>query len=147
MKMEYDVIIFGAGVTGSAVARYLTRYQAKVLVLERESDVCEGTSKANSAIVHAGYDAAKGSLMAKYNVRGSEMMEDLSRELDFSYDRCGSLVVCLSEEDRPRLQALYENGAANGVRDLRIVEREELLEMEPNISDNEIGRASCRERV
>lgn len=137
--MEYDVIIFGAGVTGSAVARYLTRYQAKVLVLERESDVCEGTSKANSAIVHAGYDAAKGSLMAKYNVRGSEMMEDLSRELDFSYDRCGSLVVCLSEEDRPRLQALYENGAANGVRDLRIVEREELLEMEPNISDNAVA--------
>ena len=137
--MEYDVIIIGAGVTGSAVARYLSRYQAKILVLERESDVCEGTSKANSAIVHAGYDAENGSLMAKYNVRGSEMMEALSKELDFFYDRCGSLVVCLSDEDRPRLQALYENGVANGVRDLRIVEREELLQMEPNVSDQAVA--------
>jgi len=137
--MEYDVIIIGAGVTGSAVARYLSRYRVKALVLERASDVCEGTSKANSAIVHAGYDADNGSLMAKYNVRGSEMMEDLSKELDFSYDRCGSLVVCLSEEDLPRLQALYENGVQNGVRDLRIIGREELLEMEPNISDQAVA--------
>ena len=77
--MEYDVIIFGAGVTGSAVARDLTRYQAKVLVLERESDVCEGTSKANSGICHAGYDAKSGTLKARLNVRGSKMMEDLSK--------------------------------------------------------------------
>ena len=133
--MDYDVIVIGAGVTGAAVARYLSRYDARILVLERASDVCEGTSKANSAIVHAGFDAEYGSMMAKFNVRGSEMMEDLSKELDFAYDRCGSLVVALSEEDLPKLQALYENGVKNGVRDLRIVSREELLEMEPNISD------------
>ena len=137
--MVYDAIIIGAGVTGSAVARYLMRYRAKVLVVERASDVCEGTSKANSAIVHAGFDAETGSLMAKYNVQGSEMMEALSKELDFAYDRCGSLVVCLSEEDLPKLQALYENGVKNGVRDLRIIGREELLEMEPNISDNAVA--------
>ncbi|MBR6322650.1 MAG: NAD(P)/FAD-dependent oxidoreductase [Lachnospiraceae bacterium] len=137
--MEYDVIIIGAGVTGAAVARYLTRYSARILVLDKESDVCEGTSKANSAIVHAGFDAENGSLMAKYNVRGSEMMEDLSKELDFSYDRCGSLVVCLSGEDMPKLQALYENGVKNGVKELRIIGREELLELEPNISDNAVA--------
>lgn len=74
----YDVIIVGAGVTGCAVARYLSRCQGSFLVLEREEDVCCGTSKANSAIVHAGFDAAHGSLMAKFNLRGSELMEPLS---------------------------------------------------------------------
>ena len=115
----YDVIIVGAGVTGCAVARYLSRCQGSFLVLEREEDVCCGTSKANSAIVHAGFDAAHGSLMAKFNLRGSELMEPLSRELDFPYRRSGSLVVCMSESDRPRLNALYENGVKNGVPGLR----------------------------
>ncbi len=131
----YDVVIIGAGVTGSAIARYLSRYQVKAVVLERDEDVCTGTSKANSAIVHAGYDAANGSLMAAYNVRGSEMMPALSKELDFAYDQCGSLVVCLDEADRPKLQALYENGVKNGVKGLEIIERDRLLELEPNISD------------
>ncbi|MBR0088170.1 MAG: NAD(P)/FAD-dependent oxidoreductase [Lachnospiraceae bacterium] len=134
----YDAVIIGAGVTGSSIARYLSRYDAKVCVLEKTEDVCTGTSKANSAIVHAGYDAANGSLMAKYNVEGSEMMPALSRELDFEYDMCGSIVVCLSEEDRPALQALYENGVKNGVKDLEIIERDRLLELEPNIADNAV---------
>ena len=111
----YDVAIIGAGVTGSAIARELSRYQLNVCVIEREEDVCCGTSKANSAIVHAGYDAAHGSLMAKLNVEGSRRMPALAKELDFAYERCGSLVVCLSDEDRPALQKLYENGIANGV--------------------------------
>ena len=136
--MMYDAVIIGAGVTGSSIARYLSRYDAKVCVLEKTEDVCTGTSKANSAIVHAGYDAANGSLMAKYNVEGSEMMPALSRELDFEYDMCGSIVVCLSEEDRPALQALYENGVKNGVKDLEIIERDRLLELEPNIADNAV---------
>ena len=89
----YDVIIIGAGVAGSASARELSRYQAKICVLEKEEDVCCGTSKANSAIVHAGYDAAEGSLMARLNVRGNEMMEQLSKDLDFPFKRNGSLVV------------------------------------------------------
>ena len=79
----YDVIIIGAGVSGAAAARELSRYNAKICVIEKEEDVCCGTSKANSAIVHAGYDAKEGSLMAKLNVRGNAMMEQLSKELDF----------------------------------------------------------------
>lgn len=135
----YDVIIIGAGVTGCAAARWLSRYDAHVCVLEKEEDVCCGTSKANSAIVHAGFDAENGSLMAKLNVRGSEMMEALSKELDFSYNRCGSLVVCLSEEDRPKLQALYENGLKNGVKGLEIIDRKRLVELEPNVSDDAVA--------
>ncbi len=134
-----DVIIIGAGVSGCAAARELSRYQGDILVLEKEEDVCCGTTKANSAIVHAGYDAAHGSLMAKLNVEGSEMMPALAKELDFSYQQCGSLVVCLSEEDRPKLTALYENGVKNGVKDLRVIEREELLSMEPNVSDDAVA--------
>ncbi|MBQ6550645.1 MAG: NAD(P)/FAD-dependent oxidoreductase [Lachnospiraceae bacterium] len=135
----YDVVIIGAGVTGCAVARYLARYEVNACVLERGSDVCTGTSKANSAIVHAGYDAENGSLMAKYNVEGSLMMEPLSKELDFAYDRCGSLVVCLSEEDLPKLWDLYRNGVANGVEDLRVIGRTELKDLEPNVSDNAVA--------
>ena len=134
-----DIIIIGAGVSGCAIARELSRYRAGILVLDQEEDVCCGTSKANSAIVHAGFDAAHGTLMAKLNVQGSRMMPALAKELDFAYDPCGSLVVCLSQADRPRLEALYQNGVANGVEGLRIVEREELIAMEPNLTDAAIA--------
>lgn len=132
----YDVIIIGAGVSGAATARELSRYKVKACVIEKEEDVCCGTSKANSAIVHAGYDAAAGSLMAKLNVRGNQMMEQLAKDLDFPFKKNGSLVVCLHEEDMPNLQALYDRGVANGVKDLRILNQEELRAMEPNISDD-----------
>ena len=131
----YDVIIIGAGVSGAAAARELSRYKVKVCVIEKEEDVCCGTSKANSGIIHAGYDAAEGSLMAKLNVRGNQMIEQLSKELDFPFKKNGSLVICLDDEDKPKLQALYNRGIANGVKELRILNREELKEMEPNISD------------
>ncbi len=131
----YDVIIIGAGVSGAATARELSRYQAKICVIEKEEDVCCGTSKANSAIVHAGYDAVTGSLKAKLNVRGNEMMEGLSKELDFPFKKCGSLVLCLDKEDYPNLEALYERGVANGVKEMRILDREEVLAMEPNVTD------------
>ena len=134
-----DIVIIGAGVSGCAIAREVSRYKADVLVLEREEDVCCGTSKANSAIVHAGYDAANGSLMAKLNVEGSRLMPALSKELDFPYENNGSLVVMVSEDDRPALNKLYENGVANGVEGLRIVERDELVRMEPNISDQAVA--------
>lgn len=132
----YDVIIIGAGVSGAATARELSRYKVNACVIEKEEDVCCGTSKANSAIVHAGYDAATGSLMAKLNVRGNQMMEQLAKDLDFPFKKNGSLVVCLHEEDMPTLQTLYDRGVANGVKDLRILNREELRAMEPNISDD-----------
>ncbi len=135
----YDVIIIGAGVTGCAVARYLSRYQGSALVLERAEDVCCGTSKANSAIIHAGFDAAHGSLMAKMNVQGSRMVPGLAKELDFPFRRNGSLVVCMSEEDMHRLLALYENGVKNGVEGLEIVDAQRLHELEPNVSKNAVA--------
>ena len=135
----YDVIIIGAGVTGCAVARYLSRYQGSALVLERAEDVCCGTSKANSAIIHAGFDAAHGSLMAKMNVQGNRMLPELAKELDFPFRRTSSLVVCMSEEDMPRLRALYENGVKNGVEGLEIVDAQRLHELEPNVSKNAVA--------
>lgn len=131
----YDVVIIGGGVSGAATARELSRYQARICVLEKEEDVCCGTSKANSAIVHAGYDAKTGSLKAKLNVRGNERMEQLSKDLDFPFERRGSLVICLDEEDMPALRELYDRGVANGVKGLQILSREETLAMEPNVSD------------
>ena len=135
----YDVVIIGAGVSGAASARELSRYKLNVCVVEKEEDVCCGTSKANSAIVHAGYDAATGSLMAKLNVEGNQMMEELSKELDFHFKKNGSLVVCLHEEEMPGLKELYDRGVANGVKDLRIIDREELVKLEPNIADEAVA--------
>lgn len=131
----YDVIIIGAGVSGSAIARELSRYDRKIAVLERASDVCEGTSKANSGIVHAGHDAEPGTLKAVLNVRGNKLMEPLAKELDFPFKRNGSLVLCLDEKDRDMLEKLLEKGKKNGVEGLRIIEKEELFTMEPNVSD------------
>lgn len=136
---NYDVLIVGAGVTGAAIARELSRYQLKVCVLEKEEDVCCGTSKANSAIVHAGYDAPTGSLMAKLNVLGNEWMGPLCKELDIPFRRNGSLVICTASEDIPHLQALYEQGICNGVKGLRIIYQEELRKMEPNITEQAIA--------
>ena len=137
--MTYDVIVIGAGVTGAAVARELSRYQTEVCVLEKEEDVCCGTSKANSAIIHAGYDAEPGSNMAKMNVRGNAMMDELCRDLDIPFKRNGSLVVCIHEELLPGLKDLYDRGVKNGVPGMRLLTREEALEMEPNISDDVKG--------
>ena len=135
----YDIIIIGAGVTGCAVARFLSRYKAKVCVVERCEDVCCGTSKANSAIVHAGFDAEHGTLMAKMNLQGNLMMPKLAKDLDFAFIQNGSLVVCMSEDDLPRLQKLYENGVANGVEQLEIVDSKRLHEQEPNVSSEAVA--------
>lgn len=132
----YDVVIIGAGVSGSASARELSRYKVKACVIDKSEDVCCGTSKANSGIVHAGFDAEEGSLMAKLNLQGNKLMENLSKELDFSFERNGSLVICLSKEDMPRLQELYDRGIKNGVEELQILYKEDVLKIEPNITDN-----------
>lgn len=136
---DYDVIIIGSGVSGSACARELSRYDLKIGVLEKEEDVCCGTSKANSGIVHAGFDAAPGSLMAKLNVLGNEKMEQLSKDLDFPFLRNGSLVVCREQEDLPNLQALYERGLQNGVKGLCILTGQQAREMEPNLSEEVVA--------
>jgi len=135
----YDVIVIGAGVSGAASAREISRYKVNACVIEKAEDVCCGTSKANSAIVHAGFDAAAGSLMAKLNVQGNKMMEQLSKDLDFEFKKNGSLVVCRVEEDLPKLQELYDRGIANGVEELRILNKEEVHELEPNLTDDVCG--------
>ena len=113
----YDVIVIGAGVSGSAIARELSRYDIKICVIEKESDVCEGTSKANSGIVHAGYDAKPGSMKARMNVRGSKLIKELSEKLDFPFRQNGSMVLAFSEEDRPKLEELLERGSVNAAAD------------------------------
>ena len=138
-ELQYDVTIIGGGVTGAAVARELSRYQLKTCLVERAEDVCSGTSKANSAIVHAGYDAAVGSVKARFNVEGNRIMGELSRDLDFAFRRNGSLVLCFAEADRPALQALYERGVANGVPDLKIISGDEVRAMEPNVTDEVVA--------
>ena len=138
MNHSFDIIIIGAGVTGCATARDLSRFEAKILVLEKDEDVCCGTSKANSGIIHAGYDAKPGSLKAKMNVRGNELMTGLAEELDIPFKRIGSLVVCTDESQREGIEELYAQGLANGVQDLKILSGEEVRLIEPNISDDVI---------
>lgn len=135
----YDVIIIGAGVSGCAIARELSRYKLKTMVLEKALDVCEGTSKANSGIAHAGYDAKPGTLKAKLNVEGSRRMKALSEELDFPYKQNGSLVLCFDEKDRSKLEELKKRGECNGVPDIRILNREEVLSLEPGAGEQVVS--------
>ena len=135
----FDVIVIGGGVIGGTLLRELTKYRLKVCLLEKESDVCMGQSRANSGIVHAGFDAAEKSLKAKFNVLGNKMMEDYCRELGVKFRRNGSLVVAFSEEEMGELAALLERGRKNGVEELSIIGAEELQALEPNISKEALG--------
>ncbi|MEY8337511.1 NAD(P)/FAD-dependent oxidoreductase [Lachnospiraceae bacterium 62-35] len=135
-EFDYDVVIIGGGVTGSSIARSLSRYDMKICLVEKEEDVCSGTSKANSAIVHAGFDAEYGSAKARFNVDGNRMMEKLSKELDFEFKRNGSLVLCFSEKETDSLKILYEKGVKNGVEGLSIISGDEARKMEPNLSEH-----------
>ncbi|MBQ8746440.1 MAG: NAD(P)/FAD-dependent oxidoreductase [Clostridia bacterium] len=134
-----DVIILGCGVIGAACAYTLSRYDVSVTVLEKSNDVANGTTKANSAIVHAGYDPRPGTAIARLNVEGNRMMEDLCRRLDVPFKRIGSHVLAFSEADLSHLQVLYERGVKNGVPDLRILTGEEARLMEPNLSEAVVG--------
>ncbi len=128
--MKYDVAIIGAGVVGCLTARALSMTSLKVCVIEAEADVSTGTSRANSGIVHAGYDAAPGSLKAKFNVEGAAMIPQLATNLGVPFEPCGSFVVAFGEEDEKHLKALHERGIANGVT-TRIISGDEAREMEP----------------
>ncbi len=132
----FDIIIIGAGVVGGMIARELSRYELSVAIVEKGADVSLGATRANSAIVHAGFDAKEGSLKAKLNVEGSKMMENVARELGVKYKKNGSLVVGFNEEDRKTLEGLLERGNKNEVEGLELLEREQILEIEPNIGDN-----------
>ena len=129
----YDVVVIGAGVVGGLIARALSAYDLHICILEKENDVARGATAANSAIVHAGFDAKEGSLKAQMNVRGAQMMETVCAELGVSYKRNGSLVVAF-ESERAEVEEIYRRGVKNGVPGLRIVEREELFTMEPNLN-------------
>ena len=134
----YDVAIIGAGVVGAMIARELSSFRLNICMLEKENDVAMGATKANSAIVHAGFDAKEGSLKAELNVKGSKMMPDIARALGVKYRQNGSLVVGFNDEDRATLEALLERGRANGVEGLEIIERERITALEPNIADGVI---------
>jgi len=134
----YDVAIIGAGVTGGMIARTLSRYKLNICILEKENDVAMGATKANSAIVHAGFDAKPGSLKALLNVRGSEMMAEVTKELGVKYKNNGSIVIGFNDEDKKTVEELYDRGVKNGVKGLRVLGKEELKALEPNISDNAV---------
>ena len=134
-----DVVIIGGGAVGCAVARELSRWQLDVCLVEQGEDVCVGTSKANSAIVHAGFDAPAGSLKARFNVEGSRRMEALSRELDFPYRRNGALVLCFEEAGLPHLEELLHRGQVNGVEGMEIARGEQLRALEPALSEKAVA--------
>lgn len=129
----YDIAIIGAGVVGGMIARTLAKYDIRVALLEKEGDVGMGATKANSAIVHAGFDAKEGSLKARFNVRGSEMMPEITRELGVKYNNNQSLVVGF-ENERAEVEAIYNRGLANGVKGLRLLNKDELHALEPNLN-------------
>ena len=139
----YDVIIIGGGVVGCAIARELSQYRLSIALLEKHSEVCEGSSKANSAIVHGGFDAKPGTLKARLNVRGNELIRRLAPQLQFHFKQIGSLVVAFSDEDMEAIKMLYERGIANGVPELEIWNREKTLAEEPNLSPETKGALFC----
>lgn len=137
--MQFDVAIIGAGVSGALIARELSRYDLKVALLEKGSDVAVGSTKANSAIVHAGFDAENGTLKAKMNVEGTALMPEVCKELNVPYKNIGSLVVAYSEKEMDTVRTLYERGVRNGVPDMKVIGKTELKELEPLISDAAVG--------
>lgn len=134
MTLKYDVLIIGGGVVGCAVARELSRRRLRIILLEKSSDICAGQSRANTAIVHGGYDAEPGTLKAKYNVAGNAMFGRVCSELEVPYRRNGSLVVSFSESDDPKLGGLLARGEKNGVSGLSIIGAEEIRRREPHLS-------------
>lgn len=135
----YDVLIIGCGITGAAAAFQFSRYRLNVAVLERENDVADGTTKANSAILHAGYDPEPGTLMARLNVRGAALAKELCAKLDVPYRQCGSFVLAFSPEEEATLRTLYQRGQDNGVPGLRLLTGEEARAADPNLSPQVTG--------
>lgn len=129
-----DVVVIGGGIVGTAVLRELSKYDLKCILVEKEPDLAMGTTKANSAILHAGFDAPTGSLKAITNVRGNKLYHELEQELDLDIKWTGSLVAATTDEEMETLQELLERGKANGVEGLKILSREEVLQKEKNLT-------------
>ena len=135
----FDVVVIGGGVVGACILRTLTRYDLKVCLVEKQADVSMGASRANSGVVHAGYDAMPGTLKAKFNVEGNRLMPVWAKELNVKYKNNGSLVVAFCDEDLETLHALKTRGEKNGVLGLEIISKERLFELEPNICKTAVG--------
>ena len=128
-----DVVVIGGGIVGTAILRELSKYDLKCVLVEKEPDVALGTTKANSAILHAGFDAPTGSLKAITNVRGNQLYHELEKELNLDIKWTGSLVAAVTDEQVETLKELLERGKANGVKGLKILNHEEVLAQEPNL--------------
>lgn len=135
----YDFAVVGAGVSGAWIAYELSKYTAKTCLLEKENDVAMGATKANSAIIHAGYDPVPGSLMAKLNVRGNALVRELHEKMDIPFRQIGSYVIALNEEGEEKIKELYERGLKNGVEGMKLLSKEETLASEPNLSSDVRG--------
>ena len=141
----YDTIIIGSGIIGTAIARELSRYQGKILVLEKMNDVSCGTTKANSGIIHAGFDAIPGTLKAKFNVAGAKMYPALAKELDFPYRKNGAFVLSFSEEGKATLDNLMDRAKKNGVEGCEILSGDQIRAMEPNVSKEVVSGLYAKE--
>jgi glycerol-3-phosphate dehydrogenase len=136
---KYDIIIIGAGVVGSMTARFLSRYKLKILLIEKEADVCMGTTAANTAIIHAGYDPVPGTLKAEMNVKGNKMWDTIAAELNIPFERKGDYVVAVGKEELPKLDVLYQRGIANGVPGMTMLSGDEVRRREPDINPKVSG--------
>jgi len=131
-----DVVIIGCGIVGAAAAYELSRYDLDIVVLEKENDIAMGTTKANSAIIHAGYDPTPGTLMAKLDVEGVSLAKELCEKLDVPHRHCGAFVLALSEEEVAIIEYLHRNAKENDVKDVEVLTKDEVLRLEPNVSEN-----------
>ena len=134
-----DITVIGAGVVGCAIARELSRYDLDIAVIDKNEDVAEGISKSNSGIIHGGYNEKKGTLKAKLNLEGNEMMDELASKLQFPFKRNGALVLAFSEDELKRVKELKTNGEKIGVKGLEILNKEEVLNLEKNINKGVLG--------
>ena len=134
----FDIVIIGAGIVGAMLARKLSQYELKILVIEKENDVANVTTMANSAIIHSGYDPLPNSLKAKLNVLGNKQFDEIAKQLDVKFSRIGSLTLAFDEKQLETLKDLQQRGKENQVETF-ILNKEETLKTEPNINDNVIG--------
>lgn len=139
----FDITIIGAGIIGCSIARELSKLNLKILLIEKENDVSCGASKANSGIVHGGYDAKAGTKKAYFSRKGNLMYDKLDKELNFGFERCGSLVLAFTKEECVELEKLMENGIKNNVLDLKLLEKEEILKLEPYVNKDVIKALYC----
>jgi len=135
----YDVAIIGAGIIGTAIARELSKYQLSLILIEKDSDVANGATKANSAIVHAGFDPEPGTLKAKFNAEGNQMYPSLCKELEAPFGQIGSLVIAFCAEEMKTLQQLLARGLENGIPGLEIIDRPHLDQLEPGLNEKALG--------